>query len=43
MPSLLLFSLLLTGPALLAQSQPEPFSVRVTFGYTEQPDREAIF
>ena len=33
--TVLLFFLLLTGPALLAQSQPEPFSVRVTFGYTE--------
>ncbi len=31
----LLFFLLLTGAGLRAQSQPEPFSVRVTFGYTD--------
>ena len=31
----LLFSQLLAGPALLAQFQPEPFSLRVTLGYTD--------
>ena len=33
--ALLLFSQLLAGPALLAQFQPEPFSLRVTLGYTD--------